>query len=59
MAHKCSCCKGEGYVPCRRCGGTGKYDSHGLFKKEEICPECDGKRYRLCPACDGRKIIED
>lgn len=59
MAHKCNCCNGEGYVPCRRCGGVGTFESHGLFKQEETCPACDGRRYVGCPACNGRGEVED
>lgn len=59
MAHKCSHCKGEGYTPCNRCGGTGKFNSHGLFQKEETCPHCDGRRYVKCPVCNGTGKVED
>ena len=59
MKHRCNCCKGEGYVPCRRCGATGKFEAHGLLAKEQTCPECDGRRYVKCPACNGRGEIDD
>lgn len=59
MAHKCRCCNGEGYRPCTRCGGTGKFNSHGWFQKEETCPICDGKRYEPCPVCKGNGEVED
>jgi hypothetical protein len=52
---KCKYCNGEGWWPCRKCGGEGviKDSALGIFTDDfPKCPKCHGGKWFGCGLCD-------
>lgn len=54
---KCTLCDGNGKLPCRGCGGSGKSkEMTGAIKSDSgwsSCATCNGTGEVTCPRCNG------
>ena len=57
--NSCPACKGDGYIVCTSCKGSGKMKkgtiSSSKGRKDDIgaCPFCNGKGKIRCTSCNG------